>query len=92
MHQKVTPTSCLTKIIQNDVVIIPYIQILPIPGAWPQKPGSATFPFFGVQVFLLQLIVKELRFLKLVIIIFCEICSRHSTNIHLYSHAASYCG
>ncbi|KAJ4790845.1 Acetyl-coenzyme A synthetase [Rhynchospora pubera] len=23
--------------------------ILPIPGAWPQKPGSATFPFFGVQ-------------------------------------------
>ncbi|XP_074563790.1 acetyl-coenzyme A synthetase, chloroplastic/glyoxysomal-like [Curcuma longa] len=23
--------------------------ITPIPGAWPQKPGSATFPFFGVQ-------------------------------------------
>ncbi|KAF3776920.1 Acetyl-coenzyme A synthetase, partial [Nymphaea thermarum] len=23
--------------------------ILPLPGAWPQKPGSATFPFFGVQ-------------------------------------------
>ena len=22
----------------------------PLPGAWPQKPGSATFPFFGVQV------------------------------------------
>lgn len=21
----------------------------PLPGAWPQKPGSATFPFFGVQ-------------------------------------------
>lgn len=26
-------------------------QITPLPGAWPQKPGSATFPFFGVQVF-----------------------------------------
>ncbi|KAG0489423.1 hypothetical protein HPP92_008234 [Vanilla planifolia] len=24
-------------------------QITPLPGAWPQKPGSATFPFFGVQ-------------------------------------------
>ncbi|PKI52540.1 hypothetical protein CRG98_027112 [Punica granatum] len=24
--------------------------ITPLPGAWPQKPGSATFPFFGVQV------------------------------------------
>ncbi|VAH32095.1 unnamed protein product [Triticum turgidum subsp. durum] len=23
--------------------------ITPLPGAWPQKPGSATFPFFGVQ-------------------------------------------
>ncbi|KAL8139984.1 hypothetical protein V2J09_006005 [Rumex salicifolius] len=23
--------------------------ITPMPGAWPQKPGSATFPFFGVQ-------------------------------------------
>ncbi|WOL12596.1 acetyl-coenzyme A synthetase, chloroplastic/glyoxysomal-like [Canna indica] len=23
--------------------------ITPIPGAWPQKPGSATYPFFGVQ-------------------------------------------
>ncbi|XP_022993327.1 acetyl-coenzyme A synthetase, chloroplastic/glyoxysomal-like [Cucurbita maxima] len=23
--------------------------ITPIPGAWPLKPGSATFPFFGVQ-------------------------------------------
>lgn len=26
------------------------MQITPLPGAWPQKPGSATFPFFGVQV------------------------------------------
>lgn len=26
------------------------LQITPLPGAWPQKPGSATFPFFGVQV------------------------------------------
>ncbi|RZS10095.1 hypothetical protein BHM03_00041259 [Ensete ventricosum] len=25
-------------------------EITPIPGAWPQKPGSATFPFFGIQV------------------------------------------
>ncbi|KAF2323020.1 hypothetical protein GH714_032791 [Hevea brasiliensis] len=24
-------------------------KITPLPGAWPQKPGSATFPFFGVQ-------------------------------------------
>nr|XP_017230015.1 PREDICTED: acetyl-coenzyme A synthetase, chloroplastic/glyoxysomal-like [Daucus carota subsp. sativus] len=24
--------------------------ITPLPGAWPQKPGSATFPFFGIQV------------------------------------------
>ncbi|WVZ05601.1 hypothetical protein V8G54_018947, partial [Vigna mungo] len=23
--------------------------ITPLPGAWSQKPGSATFPFFGVQ-------------------------------------------
>ncbi|KAE9599610.1 putative acetate--CoA ligase [Lupinus albus] len=23
--------------------------ITPLPGTWPQKPGSATFPFFGVQ-------------------------------------------
>ncbi|KAF8390793.1 hypothetical protein HHK36_025321 [Tetracentron sinense] len=23
--------------------------ITPLPGGWPQKPGSATFPFFGVQ-------------------------------------------
>lgn len=23
--------------------------ILPLPGAWPEKPGSATLPFFGVQ-------------------------------------------
>ena len=25
-------------------------QITPMPGAWPLKPGSATLPFFGVQV------------------------------------------
>ncbi len=24
--------------------------ISPLPGAWPLKPGSATLPFFGVQV------------------------------------------
>jgi hypothetical protein len=24
--------------------------ISPLPGAWPMKPGSATLPFFGVQV------------------------------------------
>ncbi|OVA03080.1 AMP-dependent synthetase/ligase [Macleaya cordata] len=29
--------------------------ITPLPGAWPQKPGSATFPFFGV----LPVIVDE---------------------------------
>ncbi|CAI5493580.1 unnamed protein product [Closterium sp. Naga37s-1] len=23
--------------------------ILPLPGAWPQRPGAASFPFFGVQ-------------------------------------------
>lgn len=23
--------------------------ITPLPGAWPLKPGSATFPFFGIQ-------------------------------------------
>ncbi|CAL9058412.1 acetyl-coenzyme A synthetase, chloroplastic/glyoxysomal-like isoform X1 [Musa acuminata AAA Group] len=23
--------------------------ITPLPGAWPQKPGSATFPFFGIE-------------------------------------------
>ncbi|RWW81902.1 hypothetical protein BHE74_00009664 [Ensete ventricosum] len=26
------------------------VQITPLPGAWPQKPGSATFPFFGIQI------------------------------------------
>lgn len=25
-------------------------QITPLPGAWGLKPGSATLPFFGVQV------------------------------------------
>ncbi|PIA40701.1 hypothetical protein AQUCO_02400044v1 [Aquilegia coerulea] len=30
-------------------------EITPLPGAWPQKPGSATFPFFGV----LPVIVDE---------------------------------
>jgi hypothetical protein len=25
-------------------------QITPLPGGWPLKPGSATLPFFGVQV------------------------------------------
>ncbi|GBG75139.1 hypothetical protein CBR_g19652 [Chara braunii] len=25
------------------------ILIAPLPGAWPQKPGSATLPFFGVE-------------------------------------------
>ncbi|XP_057982932.1 acetyl-coenzyme A synthetase, chloroplastic/glyoxysomal isoform X4 [Malania oleifera] len=28
--------------------------ITPLPGAWPQKPGSATFPFFGVQPVILD--------------------------------------
>jgi acyl-coenzyme A synthetase/AMP-(fatty) acid ligase len=23
--------------------------ITPLPGAWPEKPGSATLPFFGVR-------------------------------------------
>ncbi|EPS64488.1 hypothetical protein M569_10292, partial [Genlisea aurea] len=26
------------------------LQITPLPGAWPQKPGSATFPFFGAVI------------------------------------------
>jgi hypothetical protein len=26
------------------------VQITPLPGGWPLKPGSATLPFFGVQV------------------------------------------
>ncbi|KAK3013718.1 hypothetical protein RJ639_008426 [Escallonia herrerae] len=30
-------------------VAIVALQITPLPGAWPQKPGSATFPFYGVQ-------------------------------------------
>merc|ERR1712146_430020 len=25
------------------------IMITPLPGAWGMKPGSATFPFFGVK-------------------------------------------
>jgi acyl-coenzyme A synthetase/AMP-(fatty) acid ligase len=28
--------------------------ITPLPNAWPQKPGSATFPFFGVVPALLD--------------------------------------
>lgn len=31
-------------------ILFCYWQITPLPGAWAQKPGSATFPFFGVQV------------------------------------------
>ena len=29
------------------------IMITPLPGATPAKPGSATFPFFGIQPVLL---------------------------------------
>ena len=28
--------------------------ISPLPGAWPEKPGSATLPFFGAAPVLLQ--------------------------------------
>ncbi|KAG7022600.1 Acetyl-coenzyme A synthetase, chloroplastic/glyoxysomal [Cucurbita argyrosperma subsp. argyrosperma] len=35
--------------------------ITPLPGAWPQKPGSATFPFFGVQPILVDEKGNELK-------------------------------
>ncbi|XP_076887146.1 acetyl-coenzyme A synthetase, chloroplastic/glyoxysomal-like [Bidens hawaiensis] len=35
--------------------------ITPLPGAWPQKPGSATFPFFGVQPAIVDDKGKELE-------------------------------
>ncbi|KAI3748181.1 hypothetical protein L6452_11097 [Arctium lappa] len=35
--------------------------ITPLPGAWPQKPGSATFPFFGVQPVIVDEKGKELE-------------------------------
>ncbi|XP_024991801.1 acetyl-coenzyme A synthetase, chloroplastic/glyoxysomal-like isoform X2 [Cynara cardunculus var. scolymus] len=35
--------------------------ITPLPGAWPQKPGSATFPFFGVQPVIVDENGKELE-------------------------------
>lgn len=28
--------------------------IAPLPGVWPQKPGSASLPFFGVDPVLLN--------------------------------------
>nr|XP_043632909.1 acetyl-coenzyme A synthetase, chloroplastic/glyoxysomal-like [Erigeron canadensis] len=35
--------------------------ITPLPGAWPQKPGSATFPFFGVQPVIVDEKGKEIE-------------------------------
>lgn len=35
--------------------------ITPLPGATPMKPGSASFPFFGVQVVLLDECGKEIE-------------------------------
>ncbi|KAK9078505.1 hypothetical protein SSX86_002562 [Deinandra increscens subsp. villosa] len=35
--------------------------ITPLPGAWPQKPGSATFPFFGVQPVIVDEKGKEME-------------------------------
>ena len=32
------------------------IHVTPIPGVTPTKPGSATFPFFGVDVEILDLV------------------------------------
>lgn len=37
------------------------IMITPLPGATPQKPGSATFPFFGIQPELLDAEGKRLE-------------------------------
>lgn len=34
----------------SSLLLFFVLQITPMPGAWPQKPGSATLPFFGVQV------------------------------------------
>ena len=46
------PVCVLTIILISKRFLL--LQITPLPGAWPQKPGSATFPFFGVQVPLLS--------------------------------------
>ncbi|KAH7332178.1 hypothetical protein KP509_20G073600 [Ceratopteris richardii] len=35
--------------------------ITPLPGAWPLKPGSATYPFFGVQPALVDENGKEIE-------------------------------
>ncbi|KAL8134168.1 hypothetical protein AgCh_009288 [Apium graveolens] len=35
--------------------------ITPLPGAWPQKPGSATLPFFGVQPVIVDEKGKEIE-------------------------------
>ncbi|KAL7613177.1 hypothetical protein Lser_V15G07911 [Lactuca serriola] len=35
--------------------------ITPLPGAWPQRPGSATFPFFGVQAVIVDEKGKEIE-------------------------------
>jgi acetyl-CoA synthetase len=35
--------------------------ITPLPGAWPLKPGSATFPFFGVQPVIVDEKGKEME-------------------------------
>lgn len=40
------------------------LQITPLPGAWPQKPGSATFPFFGVQVLECRFILYDTLMIK----------------------------
>ncbi|KAL4567967.1 hypothetical protein LXL04_023564 [Taraxacum kok-saghyz] len=35
--------------------------ITPLPGAWPQKPGSATYPFFGVRPVIVDEKGKEIE-------------------------------
>uniref|UniRef100_A0A453BWY0 Acetyl-coenzyme A synthetase n=2 Tax=Aegilops tauschii subsp. strangulata TaxID=200361 RepID=A0A453BWY0_AEGTS len=52
--------------------------ITPLPGAWPQKPGSATFPFFGVQVYIIHDFTKMEVSLPLLLCNYCAHMLIHS--------------
>jgi hypothetical protein len=51
---------------QKDLSKCSALQITPLPGAWPLKPGSATLPFFGVEPAIVDEHGKEMevRFCK----------------------------
>jgi acyl-coenzyme A synthetase/AMP-(fatty) acid ligase len=64
--------------------------ITPLPGATTLKPGSATFPFFGVQPVILDDKGNELQVrpqwwcaaLQCVVVVLC-VASQYARHLHL---------